>query len=71
MISRSNELLATRKTDGNGRAFFEAGLARGVGGMSPAMIVATDPNGDYAFLSLKDPAFDLTDRGVAGRAVPR
>ena len=26
--------------------------------------------GDYAFLSLKAPAFDLTDRGVAGRAVP-
>ena len=28
------------------------------------------PSGDYAFLSLKAPAFDLTDRGVAGRAVP-
>ena len=26
--------------------------------------------GDYAFLSLKAPAFDLTDRGVSGRAVP-
>lgn len=25
---------------------------------------------DYAFLSLKTNAFDLTDRGVAGRAVP-
>ena len=26
--------------------------------------------GDYAFLSLKSPAFDLTDRGVGGRQVP-
>ncbi len=26
--------------------------------------------GDYAFLSLKAPAFDLSDRGVAGRPVP-
>ena len=25
--------------------------------------------GDYAFLNLKAPAFDLTDRGVAGRSV--
>ena len=32
------------------------------------MLVA-DGNGDYAFLSLKGAAFDLTDRGVAGRAV--
>src|SRR4029077_12713137 len=35
---------------------------------APAMLVA-DGKGDYAFLSLKGPAFDLTDRGVAGRAV--
>ena len=32
------------------------------------MLVA-DGKGDYAFLSLKGPAFDLTDRGVAGRSV--
>jgi len=32
------------------------------------MLIA-DGKGDYAFLSLKGPAFDLTDRGVAGRAV--
>src|SRR4029078_5374724 len=52
----------------NGFARFESGLARGEGGLSPAMLIA-DGNGDYAFLSLKGPAFDLTDRGVAGRAV--
>ena len=34
------------------------------------MMVATDARGDYAFLSLKAPAFDLTDRGVSGRQVP-
>ena len=33
------------------------------------MIVASDAKGDYAFLSLKSPAFDLSDRGVSGRAV--
>ena len=30
----------------------------------------TSEKADYAFLSLKTSAFDLTDRGVAGRAVP-
>ena len=34
------------------------------------MLVASEPKGDYAFLSLKSPAFDLTDRGVSGRPVP-
>ena len=31
------------------------------------MLVATDAKGDYAFLNLKGPAFDLSDRGVKGR----
>jgi hypothetical protein len=45
-------------------------LARGEGGSAPAVLIASDPRGDYAFLSLKTPAFDLTDRGVSGRRVP-
>jgi len=69
LIARNNEVLATRPTDKNGVAHFEAGLARGEGGLSPAAIVATD-KADYAFLSLKSPAFDLSDRGVGGRQVP-
>ena len=70
LMARNNEVLATRKTDHTGYAHFEPGLARGEGGLSPAMIVAAEPRGDYAFLSLKSPAFDLSDRGVAGRPVP-
>jgi alpha-2-macroglobulin len=68
LVARNNEVLATRTTDAAGFARFESGLARGEGGLSPAMVVA-DGKGDYAFLSLKGPAFDLTDRGVAGRTV--
>ena len=68
LIARNNEVLATRTTDAAGFARFEAGLARGEGGLAPAMLVA-DGKSDYAFLSLKGPAFDLTDRGVAGRSV--
>jgi alpha-2-macroglobulin len=67
LVARNNEVLAARTTDAAGAARFEPGLARGEGGLAPALIVASDPGGDYAFLSLRGPAFDLTDRGVAGR----
>jgi uncharacterized protein YfaS (alpha-2-macroglobulin family) len=70
LIARNNEILASRKTDEAGHVLFEAGLARGEGGLSPAMVTVTGDKTDYAFLSLKVNAFDLTDRGVAGREVP-
>ena len=69
LVARNNEVLAVRQTDRNGFIHFEAGLARGEGGLAPAAIVASE-KADYAFLSLKAPAFDLSDRGVAGRPVP-
>ncbi len=70
LIARNNEILATKRTSDAGYVQFEAALTRGEGGQSPAMIVASDAKGDYAFLSLKTPAFDLSDRGVSGRPVP-
>jgi uncharacterized protein YfaS (alpha-2-macroglobulin family) len=70
LISRSNEVLATRRTDAGGLVQFEAGLASGEGGAAPALLAANDSQGDFAFLNLKTPAFDLTDRGVAGRPAP-
>jgi uncharacterized protein YfaS (alpha-2-macroglobulin family) len=70
LVARNNEILATRTTDQSGHVLFETGLARGEGGLSPAMATVTGENADYAFLSLKTEAFDLSDRGVAGRAVP-
>ena len=70
LVARNNEILATRKTDDSGHVLFEAGLARGEGGLSPAMLTVSGEKADYAFLSLKTSAFDLSDRGVSGRAVP-
>jgi len=70
LIARNNEILATRKTDDSGHVLFEAGLARGEGGLSPAMLTVTGDKADYAFLSLKTNAFNLSDRGVSGRTVP-
>ncbi len=70
LIARNNEILSTKRTNDAGYVQFDAALTRGEGGQSPAMIVASDAKGDYAFLSLKTPAFDLSDRGVSGRTVP-
>ncbi|MEY8830437.1 alpha-2-macroglobulin family protein [Sedimentitalea sp. XS_ASV28] len=68
LISRANAVLGRATTDASGHALFEAGLTRGVGGAAPALILARDAQGDVGFLSLTDPAFDLSDRGVEGRA---
>jgi uncharacterized protein YfaS (alpha-2-macroglobulin family) len=70
LVARNNEILATKRTDDAGHVLFEAGLARGEGGLSPALLSVTGEKNDYAFLSLKGTAFDLTDRGVSGRRVP-
>ncbi len=70
LVARNNEILATRKADTAGHVLFETGLARGEGGLSPALLTVTAEGGDYGFLSLKSTAFDLTDRGVSGRAIP-
>ena len=70
LLSRSNEVLATKHTGANGYVQFDAGLVRGEGALAPAMLIASEGSGDYAFLSLKSPAFDVTDRGVSGRVVP-
>src|SRR6202012_5760552 len=38
LIPRTNEVLASRKTDESGHVLFEAGLAKGEGGLSPALL---------------------------------
>lgn len=67
LLSRANAVLGTTQTDTDGYARFEAGLTRGTGGAEPALVVAREADTDIAFLSLSDPAFDLSDRGVEGR----
>lgn len=67
LISRANAVLGTAQTDAAGYAVFAPGLALGSGGAEPALITARDGD-DLAFLSLTDPGFDLSDRGVEGRA---
>jgi alpha-2-macroglobulin len=68
LVSRANAVLARAVTDETGYARFEPGLMRGTGGAAPALLLAELNGADVGFLSLTDPAFDLSDRGVEGRA---
>jgi uncharacterized protein YfaS (alpha-2-macroglobulin family) len=67
LISRANEVLDTVETDPDGYARFDPGLIRGVGASSPGLLTVKKGD-DFAFLSLRDPEFDLSDRGVEGHA---
>jgi len=67
LVSNANVVLGTTVTNAQGYARFEPGLTRGTGAAAPAMVTLRDGAGDLAFLSLRDPEFDLSDRGVEGR----
>lgn len=67
LLSRSNRVLGVELTDSDGYARFAAGLSRGTGGAAPALVLAKQGEDDLAFMSLTEPAFDLSDRGVEGR----
>ncbi|MBV0913406.1 alpha-2-macroglobulin family protein [Anianabacter salinae] len=68
LLSRANAVLGEGATDASGHARFDPGLMRGTGGAAPALVLARQGEGDLTFLSLTDPEFDLSDRGVEGRA---
>ncbi|WP_425071541.1 alpha-2-macroglobulin family protein [Sagittula sp. S175] len=68
LLARANRPLEVATTDAEGVARFAPGLLRGKDGASPALLMAKQGEADLAFLSLTDPAFDLSDRGVEGRA---
>ncbi len=68
LVARDNEILTSKRTDDAGHIHFDPGFSRGTGGVAPGLAVAEDGKGDYGFLDLEANAFDLTDRGVKGRA---
>ncbi|MBP2234501.1 uncharacterized protein YfaS (alpha-2-macroglobulin family) [Sinorhizobium kostiense] len=70
LVAKNNELLGTATTDAEGRATFDAGLIRGTASMTPAVITAQKGDDDFVFLDMTRAGFDLSDRGVTGRAAP-
>ncbi len=70
LVARNNDELARLRVDSDGAVHFPAAMMRGTGGLEPVAVMAYGPDGDFTFLDLRRPAFDLTDRGVEGRATP-
>ncbi len=70
LLARNNEILGTAKTDSAGRATLNPGLTRGEDSMAPAVLMASSGDQDFVFLDMTRAGFDLSDRGVAGRAAP-
>lgn len=70
LLARNNEVLGTARTDTEGRATFNPGLTRGDSGLAPAVLMAGNGGDDFVFLDMTRAGFDLSDRGVTGRAAP-
>ncbi len=87
LLARNNAVLHDLQTDAQGYGRFDPGLLRGVDSQAarlllvysgPADAVAQALRGDaqavgvdFSFLDLDRPAFDFSDRGVAGREAPQ
>jgi uncharacterized protein YfaS (alpha-2-macroglobulin family) len=69
LLARNNEILAEAETGTDGLARFAAALLRGEGPMAPVALHASTAD-DLVALDLEAAAFDLSDRGVAGRPHP-
>ena len=71
LLSRGNEPIGKAVTDAQGRANFPAGMLRGHGAAEAASIMVTDQaKEEFTRLELSKAAFDLSDRGIEGRALP-
>ncbi len=70
LYARNNGELASATADANGLVRVAGGLLRGSGGDEPYAVMAYGPEGDFNFLEVGHAAFDLSDRGVGGRAPP-
>jgi uncharacterized protein YfaS (alpha-2-macroglobulin family) len=69
LMAHNNDILAVRDTDADGVARFPAALLHGTGPMAPQALHAFLDH-DFTAIDLTATAFDLSDRGVEGRASP-
>src|SRR5438132_1676422 len=70
LYARNNGELAAGTSDAGGIARIPGGLLRGRGGDEPFVVTTLGPDNDFNFLEVGRAAFDLSDRGVSGRAQP-
>ncbi|WP_342453143.1 alpha-2-macroglobulin family protein [Jiella mangrovi] len=67
LVAANNQILGQGTSDEAGHLRLPAGLMRGTGGDRPSLLLAKKGD-DFVFLNVGDAPFDLTDRGVDGRA---
>jgi hypothetical protein len=70
LIAANNDVLASARTDADGRARFGEAAINGEFPLTPRMIMAYGANQDFAALDLNRTPLDLSDRNVQGRAAP-
>lgn len=70
LYGRNNLVLGEQVSDAKGQAHFPAGILGGKGGREPVLLLASGPQGDFNFFDISGAPFDLSDRGVGGRAAP-
>jgi alpha-2-macroglobulin len=71
LIARDNNVLATTKTNAEGKGRFFPGLLRGTGSAEPMFVLARGTGGDINLLRLTGPALDLSERGIDGEPAIR
>ncbi|MBX9946889.1 MAG: hypothetical protein K2Y40_22630, partial [Reyranella sp.] len=71
LLSRGNEPIAKARTAADGRAAFAAGLLKGRGAAEAFAVMASDAaRQEFSRIELTKAPFDLSDRGIDGRAQP-
>jgi uncharacterized protein YfaS (alpha-2-macroglobulin family) len=70
LVAVGQDHLGSAKTDKDGQVVFGPGLLRGKGAAAAQTVLAYGSSNDFAVLNLTRPSFDLSDRGVTGRAAP-
>jgi alpha-2-macroglobulin len=70
LVAKNNRELARSVSDARGYTHFAGPLLNGNGGDEAIMVRTESADGSFSFVSLKQAAFDLRDRGVAGRSTP-
>lgn len=68
IVSRSNRQLAAIETDAKGYVHIAEASLAGEGGNRPSFLYASIEGKEFTILSLRESAFDFSDRGVTGRA---
>ncbi|MBV9523047.1 MAG: hypothetical protein JO010_09650, partial [Alphaproteobacteria bacterium] len=70
LLASGQDILGEATSDAEGKVAFAPGLLRGKGANAASTLIAYGAAGDFAVLDLNRAAFDLSDRGVAGRPAP-